>query len=287
MPLLLASIAYPNIDPIIFSVGPLAVRWYGLAYVAGFLIGGLVVTRLSDRWKLGFTGDDVVEMVLVAVVGLVAGARIGYVIAYGAGSYWDDPVSILRLWDGGMSFHGGFAGMVLGGLAWGRIRRIPFMTLADMVVTAAPAGILFGRLANFINGELWGRVTGVGWGMVFPSGGPLPRHPSQLYEAALEGALLLGIMLWLARREPPRPRGELFGWFCALYGVARIFAELFREPDAQLGFIGPGVTMGQLLSVPLLVAGIAIVVWARRRALPQEGLGRPIRATEGDGSRNA
>jgi len=269
---LLAAIAFPDIDPVFFTLGPLVVRWYGLAYVVGFVAAGFVVFRLSRRWGLGFTFDDVIELVLAAVIGLVLGARLGYVVAYGAGTYWDDPVAILRLWDGGMSFHGGFAGMVVAGLIWGRLKRVPFMTLADLVVVGAPVGIFFGRLANFVNGELWGRSTDVAWGVVFPGAGALPRHPSQLYEAVLEGLVLLVVMVWLARRVPPRPRGEVFGWFLVLYGVFRIAVEFFREPDAQLGFIGPGVTMGQVLSVPLLVAGVVTLVWARRSQLPQQGL---------------
>ncbi len=253
---------YPAIDPVAIRLGPLAVRWYGLAYLACFLFAWWLLTRFNTRWKLGIDADGEAFTMLWAVLGVVLGGRLGYVLFYGAGAYWADPVRILQIWDGGMSFHGGLAGIMLAGVFVARRLGVPFLRLCDIGAVAAPLGFGLGRLANFVNGELWGRVTTVPWAMVFPTGGPLPRHPSQLYEALLEGVVLLAVMLALSRRT--RPPGELVGWLLTLYGAFRIFAELFREPDVQLGFLLGGATMGQLLSVPMIAAGIWLVVRARR-----------------------
>jgi len=260
---MLASIAYPAIDPVAFAIGPFAVRWYGLSYVVGFVLAALVMRELNKRWDVGLSTDDLLDIVLVAVVGLVLGARIGYVLFYGVGAYWSEPLSVLAFWDGGMSFHGGLVGILAAGalIAWRK--GVPALRLFDMGAVGAPLGLLFGRLANFVNGELWGRVTDVPWGMVFPRApGALPRHPSQLYEALLEG-LVLFIVLWLLSRRK-RGDGLLIGTMVALYGVFRIFVEYFREPDIQLGFMAGGLTMGQLLSVPMVVAG-AWLVWRAMR----------------------
>lgn len=266
-----AALAYPPIDPIAFQVGPFAVHWYGLAYVAGFIVASLVIWRLSQRWQLGLTPDDVLEIILAAVVGVVVGGRLGYVLLYGAGAYWAQPEKIVALWDGGMSFHGGLAGILVAGYVISRWKRIPFLTVCDLGAVGAPAGLFFGRLANFVNAELWGRTTDIAWGMVFPGAGTLPRHPSQLYEAALEGVVLLVVMVLLARKLPPRPRGELLGWLLVLYSVFRIAVEFFREPDVQIGFIAGGATMGQLLSIPMLAGGVWLLLRARRLGLPQAG----------------
>lgn len=265
---MLGAIAYPNIDPVLVSIGPIAIRWYGLAYVAGFIVAGLVLRSLARRWEVGLSDDDLLDIVLWSVVGLVVGARIGYVLFYGAGSYWDDPVSILAFWDGGMSFHGGLIGILLTGWIVAKKKGIPPLRLFDLGAVGAPLGIFFGRIANFINGELWGRVSDVPWAMVFPRApGGLPRHPSQLYEALLEG-LVIFIVLWvLARRK--RGDGLLIGTLLVLYSVFRTFIEFFREPDVQLGFIAGPFTMGQLLTLPMLFAG----VWLIWRALHQEHLG--------------
>ncbi len=269
---MLASIAYPAIDPVAFAVGPFAVRWYGLSYVVGFILAALVMRSLNERWSVGLSADDMLDIVLVAVVGLVAGARIGYVLFYGVGAYWSDPLSILAFWDGGMSFHGGLVGILGAGavLAWRK--GIPPLRLFDMGAVGAPLGLLFGRLANFVNGELWGRVTDVPWGMVFPRApGALPRHPSQLYEALLEG-LVLFIVLWaLSRRK--RGDGFMIGTMIGLYGVFRIVVEFFREPDIQLGFMAGGFTMGQLLSLPMVLAGVWLVWRALRRPPTGDGDG--------------
>jgi phosphatidylglycerol:prolipoprotein diacylglycerol transferase len=274
-----AVIAYPAIDPVLVQLGPFAIRWYGLAYVAGFLGAGILIYLLSKRWKLRMSGDDVVLVLLYAIIGVIVGSRLGYVLIYGAGRYWAEPGKIFAIWDGGMSFHGGLAGILLAGWLAARSLKMPYLTVCDLGAVGAPIGFLLGRIGNFINGELWGRPTTVAWGMVFPGAGSLPRHPSQLYEAFLEGAVLLTIMIVLALKLPPRPRGELLGWLITLYGVFRITVEFFREPDVQIGFLVRltgsvgGVTMGQLLSVPMVILGVWLIWRARKLDKPQLGPG--------------
>lgn len=260
---MLGTWAYPAIDPVALRVGPLAVRWYGLAYLACFLFAWWVLRRSSRRWGLGVDADDEALVMLAAVAGVIVGGRLGYVLFYGAGSYWADPVRILQVWDGGMSFHGGLVGIVLAGVAVSRRLGIPLLALCDMGAVAAPMGFGLGRLANFVNGELWGRVADVPWAMVFPGAGPLARHPSQLYEAVLEGAVLLAVMLvlWMGARRP----GQLLGWLLVLYGAFRIGVEFLREPDVQIGFVAGGLTMGQILSVPMVAVGIWLLVRSRRQ----------------------
>jgi len=248
------------------------VHWYGLAYLVGFVVAAGVVWFLARRWKLGLTIDDLLNIVLAAFIGVVVGGRLGYVLFYGGPYYWGQPLRMLRIWDGGMSFHGGLLGILVAGVVVARVIGMPWLTLWDLGAVGAPVGFGLGRLANFVNQELWGRATSVPWGVVFPAAGPLPRHPSQLYEAVLEGIVLFCIMFLLSLKLPPRPRGELVGWLLALYGVFRISVEFFREPDAQLSFIAGGwVTMGILLSVPMVLAGASLVFWAKRAALPQVG----------------
>ena len=261
---MLASMAYPAIDPVAFAIGPFAVRWYGLSYVVGFVLAALVLRELNKRWGVGLSTDDMLDIVLVAVVGLVLGARLGYVLFYGVGAYWEEPLSVFAFWDGGMSFHGGLVGILAAGafIAWRK--GVPALRLFDMGAVGAPLGLLFGRLANFVNGELWGRVTEAPWGMVFPRApGGLPRHPSQLYEALLEG-LVLFVVLWLLSRRK-RGDGFMIGTMIGLYGIFRIVVEFFREPDIQLGFMAGSFTMGQLLSVPMVLAGAWLVWRAMRR----------------------
>jgi len=267
----LAALAYPAIDPIAFQLGPVVVRWYGLAYLSAFVAAFFLMRWLARRWELGLTDDDMLTIVLAAVIGVIVGGRLGYVIFYSGGAYLRNPAEILAIWTGGMSFHGGLAGILIAGAIAARILKVPWLTLCDLGAAAAPVGLFFGRLANFVNDELWGRTTTVPWGVVFPTGGPSPRHPSQIYEALLEGVVILVVMLWLATRKPVPPRGVLLGWLLTLYGAFRIFVEFFREPDVQLGFVSGGLTMGQLLSVPVIVAGVALLAWAYRRRLPQLG----------------
>ena len=259
----MAAIAFPDIDPVLLTLGPLELRWYGVSYVAGFLVAVLIARSLNRRWKVGLTDDDLLDILLAAVVALVVGARIGYVLFYGAGAYWDDPLSVFALWDGGMSFHGGLAGLLLVGAWLARRKGVPMLRLFDLGAVGSPLGILFGRTANFINGELWGRVTDVPWGIVFPAApGTAPRHPSQLYEALLEGLVLFLVLFALSRRK--RPDGFMIGTLLLLYAAFRIFIEFFREPDVQLGFIAGPFTMGQLLTLPMLIAGAVLLVRAVR-----------------------
>lgn len=263
--------ALSQLDPVALSIGSLEVRWYGLAYLAGFVGAAYLLWLFAKRWSVRLVADDVYLILLYAVVGVLLGGRLGYVLFYGAGYYFQNPGDILAVWDGGMSFHGGFAGILIACYFAARHVGISYLTLADLGAIGAPIGLGLGRITNFINAELWGRPTDVAWGVVFPGAGDVPRHPSQLYESFLEGFVLLAIMVLLASKLPPRPRGELFGWMAGLYGVFRIAVEFFREPDVALGFIaGEWLTMGMLLSLPLVIAGAAVVVWARRAGLPQE-----------------
>lgn len=259
---MLGGIPFPHIDPVLVRIGPIAVHWYGIAYVIAFVGAALVAHDLIRRWKLPLTADDLVEIVLAAVIGVIVGARLGYVLFYGGSAYWRHPLEMFAIWDGGMSFHGGLVGILIAGWVESRRKPVTFLRLCDMGAVGAPIGIFFGRLANFVNGELWGRPTTLPWGVVFPGAGPLPRHPSQLYEALMEGAVLFTVMLLLARRK--RPDGEITGWFMVLYGVFRIGIEFLRQPDVQLGFILGPFTMGQLLSVPIVVLGIWLLWRASR-----------------------
>ncbi len=266
-----ASIAYPDIDPVIVQLGPVAVHWYGLAYVVGFIVAGLVFRMLAGRWKIGLTDDDVLTAVLYAIIGVLVGGRIGYVLFYGGSAYWSDPARILFVWQGGMSWHGSFIGILVAGVLLARRFKVPFLRLCDMAAVGAPAGFFFGRLANFINNELWGRKTDLPWGMVFPGTDGMPRHPSQLYEATLEGLVIFTVLMILARRK--RPPGFVFGMFALMYGVFRFAVEFVREPDAQLGTILGPFTMGQALSAPLILVGVWFVVRAliaERKAAPVE-----------------
>jgi phosphatidylglycerol:prolipoprotein diacylglycerol transferase len=256
----LAVLTYPSINPIAFHLGPLVVRWYGLAYVAGFIGAALILRRLNRVWEIGISDDHQIDIVLAAIIGVIVGGRLGYVLFYGGSEYITHPLRVFATWDGGMSFHGGLAGILLAGWFVSRRIGVPYLQLVDLGAVGAPIGFLLGRITNFVNGELWGRVTTVPWGMVFPTGGPLPRHPSQLYEAFLEGLVLFVVLLWLARRK--RADGMIFGTLLAGYAAFRILVEFVREPDLQLGFIAGPFTMGQLLSLPMLLVGVWVVVRA-------------------------
>ncbi|HVL34272.1 MAG TPA: prolipoprotein diacylglyceryl transferase [Burkholderiales bacterium] len=253
---------HPQIDPIAFAVGPLAVRWYGLMYLVGFA-GAWALGRLRIRRGLApINARQFDDLLFLGVLGVILGARLGYVLFYKPGHYASHPLEIFALWQGGMSFHGGLLG-VMAAIAFTAWRhRIDFLRLADFVVPLCPLGIAAGRLGNFINGELYGRVTDVPWGMVFAGAGPLPRHPSQLYQFALEGAALFALVWWFSSR--PRARGAVSGVFLMGYGAFRFVAEFFREPDAFLGLLALGLTMGQWLCLPMIAAGLALFVWSRR-----------------------
>ncbi len=252
-----ALITYPGVDPVVFSVGPFQVHWYGLAYVMGFVVGGFVAYHLNRHWDVGLSVDDLVNLLLFAVLGVMLGGRLGYVLIYGGRYYLDEPLNIIKVWDGGMSFHGALVGVILAGLLYSHLFKVSFLRLGDMAAVAVPPGVFFGRLANFVNGELWGRPTDLPWAMVFPGAGPQSRHPSQLYEALLEG-LVMFVVLWLLARHK-RPDGFVFGWFMVLYGSFRFMVEFVRQPDPQMGFMFGWMTMGQILSLPLIVLGIWMV----------------------------
>ncbi len=264
---------YQGLDPIAFSLGPLVVRWYGLAYVLGFVCAAAIIYFVAKRWKLGMSEDNLLTLMVCAIVGVVLGARIGYVLFYGDGYYLSHPLEILAFNQGGMSFHGGLVGLLIGGAVAARMTRIPFLTLADLGSIAAPIRLFFGRCANFVNGELWGAPTDGPLGVVFGgAAGMMPRHPSQLYEAVLEGLVIFCVLFALSRKRPPRPQGTFLGTFLVLYGIFRFLIEFVREPDVQLGYLWGGwLTMGQVLSAPLIVAGIALLIYAARTRHPQAG----------------
>lgn len=255
-------ITFPTIDPILIQLGPLAIRWYSLAYIAGVMIGWWVVAReLAARPLENLTKPRIDDLVIWAIAGIILGGRLGYVLFYKFEYYIDNPAQILHVWEGGMSFHGGFIGFALAFLFFCRRHKVPYLNLMDLMACVAPIGLGLGRIANFINGELWGRVTTSPLGMIFPTGGDLPRHPSQLYEAALEGLVLFIVMMWLLKRTKLREKsGALCGMFLIGYGFARIFCEFFREPDAQLGFLFAGATMGQLLCIPMVMGGVYLLL---------------------------
>ena len=265
---------YQMLDPIAVQIGPLQIRWYGLAYVAGFICAFLILGNLSKRWRVRINEDAFFVIVFSVILGVIIGGRAGYVLFYGDGYYLQHPEKILAFNEGGMSFHGGLIGVLAGGYIASRITHIPFLTLADMGAVGAAIGLFFGRCANFVNGELWGAPTDLPWGVVFGgAAGTMPRHPSQLYEALLEGVVIFCVLFALSRKNPPRPRGTFIGLFLVMYGVFRFLVEFVREPDVQLGYLWGGwLTMGQVLSVPLIVAGIALLIYAATMKLPQKGL---------------
>ncbi len=263
---------YHSLNPVAFSAGPITIYWYGLAYVVGALLTAFVMWRTQKRWGLSITSDDLSTVVVCVVFGLIIGARLFYVLFYGNGYYFEHPLEILAINQGGMSFHGGLVGGIIGGVIGCRILGLSAWTIADLAVIGAPLALCFGRCANFVNGELWGKPTDLPWGVVFESGGDVARHPSQLYEALLEGVLLFTVMQLLSRKRPLLPQGTFMGVFIAWYGVARILVEFVRVPDAQLGYILGGViTMGQLLSLPLVIVGVALIVYALHAKRPQRG----------------
>lgn len=265
---------YQNLDPVAFAVGPFVVRWYGIAYVLGFLCAALLIWRLAKRWRVRVDEDALLTIMICAVVGIIVGGRLGYVLFYGDGSYFRHPTEIFALNHGGMSFHGGLIGALLSGIVAARLTGIPYLTLADMGCVVAPVGLFFGRLANFVNGELWGAPTDLPWGVVFGgAAGDMARHPSQLYEALLEGAVIFAVLFILSRKRPPRPQGTFLGLFLIMYGAFRFLVEFVREPDVQLGYLWGGwLTMGQLLSLPLVIIGVGVLIYAVRAKKPQQGL---------------
>jgi phosphatidylglycerol---prolipoprotein diacylglyceryl transferase len=260
-------IPFPAFDPVLVHIGPLAIRWYALAYIAGILIGWVYARALGRNEKLWggkapLTPLDFDDFVVWVTLGIILGGRTGYVLFYNFSHFAGHPLDIFQLWNGGMSFHGGFIGCVLAVVLFAKKRGVSVLSLGDITCAAGPVGVFLGRIANFINGELWGRPADVPWAMVFPNGGPLPRHPSQLYEAGLEGLVLFAALYVLVRMGALKRPGLIIGWFAVLYAIARSFCEFFREPDAQLGFLWGGATMGQLLSIPLFLVGVAFIAYA-------------------------
>ncbi len=263
---MLPAVAFPAFDATLIEIGPLAIRWYALAYVAGILFGWWYAVRLARSSPLAVERGVIDDLVLWATLGIVIGGRLGYVLFYNPGYFADHPLAAFALWQGGMSFHGGLLGVAAALVLHARRHRLPLLALADIIACVAPVGLLFGRLANFVNGELYGRAADVPWAVLFPADPSTPRHPSQLYEAALEGVVLFVLLrvAWSMPNVRRRP-GFVTGLFLAGYAVARLAAEFFREPDAHLGFIAAGATMGQLLSLPVLAAGAALLWTASRR----------------------
>ena len=262
------------LDPIAFKIWILPIRWYALAYLAGFILGWRYALRLARTGLAKPTAEDMDEFLTWAVLGTILGGRIGYVLFYQPQHFVDNPLQILKIWTGGMSFHGGLLGVIAAMVLFARRRQIALLAVADIVATVAPIGLFFGRIANFVNQELYGRVTDLPWGIVFPIAGDEPRHPSQLYESFLEGAVLFMILTTLARRPEIRGRpGTLSGIFLIGYGLARFAVEFVRQPDIQFvndtqvieGSVLLGATMGQLLSLPMILLGLGLVVIARRR----------------------
>ena len=263
---------YHSLDPVALSLGPISIRWYGIAYLLGFILGGVVLWRTARRWKLGLTPDDVSTLIVGIAFGVIVGGRLGYCLFYGDGWYLAHPIDIVMINEGGMSFHGGLAGAIIGGAIVCRQLGLYFRTMCDLGVIAAPLGLFFGRCANFVNGELWGKPCDLPWAVAFETGGAIPRHPSQLYEALLEGLVIFCVLQIVSRRKKTPPQGTFMGLFLLMYGVFRFLIEFVRVPDAQLGYlIGGVVTMGQLLSLPLVLLGIVELVLAHRRGWRQRG----------------
>lgn len=254
---------FPQIDPVLIHIGPLAIRWYGLMYLLGFLAAYGLIRHLARLRRLPLDGDAAADLLFFGAVGVVVGGRLGYVLFYNPGWYLTHPLEAFAIWQGGMSFHGGLLGVVAATLLFCHRRQLPVLLTGDVLVTASTVGLGLGRLGNFINGELWGRTTDLPWGVVFPGAGPDPRHPSQLYQAFLEGLMLFVILYWLHRRQVRQ--GVVFFSFFVGYGVFRFLVEFVRQPDAHLGFLWGGATMGQLLSLPMIGFGLAGLYWVRRR----------------------
>jgi phosphatidylglycerol:prolipoprotein diacylglycerol transferase len=267
---MLLALQFPNIDPVLIQIGPFAIRWYALAYIVGILAGWLYARALIKAPRLWggpppMTTLDFDDFIVWITLGIILGGRIGYVLFYNPAYFAEHPFEALELWKGGMSFHGGFLGCVAAVILFALKRNLSILSLGDVTCAVGTIGIFLGRLANFINGELWGRPSDVPWAMVFPTGGPVPRHPSQLYEAALEGVVLCAVLALLIRGGALKRPGVILGAFAVGYAVARSFCELFREPDPQLGFLWGGLTMGMVLSVPLLLFGVTMIWIAMRR----------------------
>jgi phosphatidylglycerol:prolipoprotein diacylglycerol transferase len=256
-------LVHPNFDPVAFSIGPLAVRWYGLMYLLGFGLAWWLGLRRIAHGEAPIDRRQFDDLIFYAVLGVILGGRLGYVLFYKPGYYAAHPLEIPAVWQGGMSFHGGMLGVIAAMALAARKHRLDFLRLMDFIAPLCPLGIAAGRMGNFINGELWGRPTDLPWGMLFQNAGNVPRHPSQLYEFALEGLVLFALLWWYSSR--PRRHGDVSALFLVGYGCLRFLAEFAREPDSFLGFLALGMTMGQWLCVPMILGGIALFAWSRYR----------------------
>lgn len=255
-----AYITFPQIDPVIFSLGPVSLRWYGLMYLIAFGLAWFLANRAAKKPGSGWTEQQVSDLLFIGFLGVILGGRIGYVLFYQFELFLAEPLYLFKIWTGGMSFHGGLLGVLLA-MAWfAKRNNKAYLVLGDFVAPLIPLGLAAGRLGNFINAELWGRPTDVPWAVLFPGAGPLPRHPSQLYEFALEGIVLFALIMLYRRFNPPA--GSLGGLFLAGYGSARFFVEFYREPDAHLGLLSAGMSMGQWLSLPMIIVGIGLIIYA-------------------------
>ena len=270
------TITFPLFDPVAISFGWIVIRWYALAYIGGIVLGWIYARSLVKKERLWggpapITLVQLDDFILWVTIGIIVGGRTGYVLFYNPAFFIQHPAEILQLWNGGMSFHGGFLGCVAAVMLFARKNGISILSLGDITTAVGPIGLFLGRLANFINSELWGRTadSSVPWAMVFPNGGPLPRHPSQLYEAGLEGILLFTILAVMIRMGALKRPGLILGSFITIYALARITSEFFREPDPRLGFLWGGLTMGMLLSVPMIIAGAILIMMAWRRKAPE------------------
>ncbi len=274
--MVLPVIPFPAINPVLVSIGPFAIRWYALAYIVGITAGWFYARTILTSEKLWggpapISVVDFDDFIIWITLGIILGGRTGYVLFYNLPYFAAHPLEIVQLWNGGMSFHGGVIGCIVAIVGFAMLQHIPILSLADVTAAAAPIGLFLGRIANFINGELWGRPTDVPWAMVFPNAGPIPRHPSQLYEAALEGVVLFFVLGIVVRSGALKRPGLVTGLFALFYGLARMTCELFREPDIQIGFLWGGLTMGMLLCIPLMLIGIGILTLALTRDPAESG----------------
>ncbi len=259
-------IPYPHINPDLFAIGPVRVRWYGVMYVLGFIAAYFLIQKQERSKQIGLIGTTAQDLIFYLAIGLIVGGRLGYILFYEYNDfmpYIKNPLEIIATWHGGMSFHGGLIGCVIAGWIFSRRKGIPFPALADSAIVTCPIGLGLGRLGNFINGELLGRPTDVPWAMIFPGGGPIPRHPTQLYESLAEGVLLFAIM-WYLRKKPFKD-GMMVAFFLLFYGIIRFIIEFFKEPDPQLGFLLGYFTMGQILCMAMIVASAFLMLFLNRK----------------------
>ena len=266
-----AALIFPNIDSVIFSIGFFHLRWYAVAYIAGIILGWLILKRLTRRKGDPIGHAPLDSLINAGIIGIILGGRLAYVIFYNPAYYLSNPEKIIAVWEGGLAFHGGFLGMVCAIIWTARYHRVSMIKLGDLIALVAPIGIFFGRIANFINAELYGRPTDRPWGVIFPDSDGLPRHPSQIYEALTEGLILFLILIFAWRLGARQRPGLLIGLFLTGYGCARIFVENFREPDVQIGFIFSQITMGQILSLPMVLIGVCTIAFTLRNGQAQHG----------------